>query len=666
MDEHLDTSWCPVCERLILPKRYTVPVAPVAPPVPPQPIRASSPAPSALRASQTTRGKNGTIKARPNAHGGGLLHGTGRVRPGGGLRRDNTVKLNKSPSKVAQLLPEPQLPPAPVKTRTVIDQSQTPLYCSEECRSQDHHLDMSELPMDYYHHEDRPFSPHPAFLNPASRSPPPASPTLPPVPPNSWSARLSDAEQSDSSSATSTSYGTSSHGQPSPTDEPPRPRVERQDSWDFSSHPIPPPIPPMPLHPHRPQAAVDPLRHCKPKVEKENGGYNGGIMMAARRLASLLHPPRESTELSPPSIPSIFGFGAAPKPKVDVTSKKQKRNSAPAAPFDWQALVYNYGTPSGERPSFGSPSRESNVVKEEPAPPPRRPSPSRAQSVAELYAKYPLRTSLSRPTPSRSNSLASLPTTSTSYDTSYASTTQARSLERENIRSPTFSTGSEPSERRRRRHEPRSLLPPGAEGKLLVPDVKLKRFSASSPTQPPPRPLSTASFAESASAYSGTSSRSRISLSRNQSEASIARSQLGSVREEESDASTARHRRRRDRRSMISTEECNGPSSFPERRRLGMESRTWSYDNVAMPTYPVMPAIPVRQIRHAKVFVADGEDVSLVISQRPLNADERDRKDTEVSRKRGEEGGKEGWWVNLESEVMVIPERKRLFLFAGK
>ncbi|TDL19339.1 hypothetical protein BD410DRAFT_792385 [Rickenella mellea] len=560
MDGHLDTL-CLVCDRLILPKWYTVPVAPVSPPVPPQPIRASSPAPSALRASQTTRGKNGTVKVRPNAHGGGHLHGTGRVRPGGCLRRDNTVKLNKSPSKVAQPLPEPQLPQHPVKTRTVIDQSQTPLHCSEECRSQDHHL--AKLSVDFYHQEDRPFSPHPAFLNPASCSPPPASPTLPPVPPNSWFSRLSDAEQSDSSRATSTSYGTLSHGQPSPTDEPSHPRVKRQDSWDLSTYPIPPPILPMPLHPHRPQAPVDPLRHSKPKVEKENGGYNGETMMAARRLASLLHALQQSAELSPPSIPSFFCFGER-KQKVDVTSKREKHKSAPPAPFDWQALVYDHGTPSDEHPSFGSPSCESNVVKEKPK---RR----------QLYVRH-------------------------------------------------------------RFNEPRPLVPRCVEGRFPVPDVEPTRFSASSPTPFHPRPLSTASYAESASASacSGNLSRSGISLSRNQSEASVARFQLGSVREKESHASTTGHRKRSYRRSMISTEECNGPSSLPERRRLAMASRNWSYDNVAMLTYPVMPAIPVKQIQHEKIFVADGEDISLTASRRPLNVDERDHMDTEVSRRRGE------------------------------
>ncbi|TDL16400.1 hypothetical protein BD410DRAFT_795418 [Rickenella mellea] len=429
-------------------------------------------------------------------------------------------------------------PPAPVKTRTVIDQSQTSLYCSE-VRSQDHHLDMSKLPVDLYH-EDRPFSPHPAFLNPASHSPPPASPTLPPLPPNSCSARLSDAEQSGSSCATSTGYGTLSHDQPSPTEEPPRPCVERQDSWDL------------------PTSSSTLSTH-----EKENGGYNGGTMMAARRLASLLHALQQSAELSPPSIPSCFCFGA-PKQKVEVTSKREKHKSAPPAPFDWQALVYNHGTPSDEHPSFGSPSRESNVVKEKPT---RR----------QLYVRNTC-------------------------------------------------------------NKPRPLVPRRVEGRSLVPDVEPMRFSASSPTPFHPRPLSTASYPEfaSASAYSGNLSRSSISLSRNQSEANVARSQLGSVREKESHASTTGHRKRSDRGSMISTEECNGPLSLPERRRLAMASRNWSYDNVAMLTYPVMPAIPVKQIRHEKIFVADGEDISLTASRRPLNVDERDRMDTEVSRRRGE------------------------------
>ncbi|THH09100.1 hypothetical protein EW145_g2254 [Phellinidium pouzarii] len=146
--------------------------------------------PPAVRQSQTSRCKNGTIKVR--AGGGGLVHGTGRVRPGGGLRT-NTGNKNKSPLRQETQLAEAQAAAAaaapaagPVRMRTVIDQEQTPLYCSDECRQAD--LDMSwpvappsaraVLDAEFDGHLKYPnLGAHPSQLNPARASPPPASHT---------------------------------------------------------------------------------------------------------------------------------------------------------------------------------------------------------------------------------------------------------------------------------------------------------------------------------------------------------------------------------------------------------------------------------------------------------------------------------------------------------
>ncbi|KAJ7175981.1 hypothetical protein C8R46DRAFT_1214422 [Mycena filopes] len=92
-----DASWCAVCDRQIIPKRIQVPIQPPTPNPPPSPQHDSP-----------RRAKQGTIRQRS-----GLVHGTGRVRPNG------TIKA------------------APVKTRTEIDQSPAPLYCSDECRHKD-------------------------------------------------------------------------------------------------------------------------------------------------------------------------------------------------------------------------------------------------------------------------------------------------------------------------------------------------------------------------------------------------------------------------------------------------------------------------------------------------------------------------------------------------
>ncbi|KAH8108897.1 hypothetical protein DFH11DRAFT_1731468 [Phellopilus nigrolimitatus] len=89
-----------------------------------------------------------------------------------------------------------QLPSTLVRTRTVINQLQTPLYCSEACPKKD--LEWSwPIPMSNAREilEHRPpainrdkrvsLAAHPAQLNPAHVSPPPPSPTLLPVLPNS-------------------------------------------------------------------------------------------------------------------------------------------------------------------------------------------------------------------------------------------------------------------------------------------------------------------------------------------------------------------------------------------------------------------------------------------------------------------------------------------------
>jgi len=69
------------------------------------------------------------------------------------------------------------------------------------------------------------------------------------------------------------------------------------------------------------------------------------------------------------------------------------------------------------------------------------------------------------------------------------------------------------------------------------------------------------------------------------------------------------------------------PYSIPTTKRPGVETRSWSYDNVT--TYPVMPMPPRKEIRYER-RVVDG--VTTVV----------------------------------ETEVEVQPQLKRLFLFPGK
>ncbi|EJD45699.1 hypothetical protein AURDEDRAFT_184628 [Auricularia subglabra TFB-10046 SS5] len=170
MDEHLETSWCPVCDKLIQPRRYQVVLSqdgtqtpanvassdqPTQPPLhqqpPAAPAAASKPpahpaAPAPRNPSPTGSARNAAAAARgrrPTRAGYGLVHGTGRVKPGGGLRRDSD-DAGRATRSALMLPPPPPPSPAsvrpatfPPKVRTLIDQDQTPLYCSEKCRQLD-------------------------------------------------------------------------------------------------------------------------------------------------------------------------------------------------------------------------------------------------------------------------------------------------------------------------------------------------------------------------------------------------------------------------------------------------------------------------------------------------------------------------------------------------
>lgn len=137
-----DTSWCPVCDRQIQPKRFLVPVAP--PPIPAPAPPPSSPHSPALRRSTKN---SGTIRQRP-----GLVNGTGRLKPNGSLRQ------SKSPVPA----------PPPLKHRVVIDQGPTPLYCSDECQMADIN---HGLPHNFHpDREPRSFSPVSFSSRPATDS----------------------------------------------------------------------------------------------------------------------------------------------------------------------------------------------------------------------------------------------------------------------------------------------------------------------------------------------------------------------------------------------------------------------------------------------------------------------------------------------------------------
>lgn len=530
MDEHLDTSWCPVCDRQILPKRYSVPIIPPQPILPTQPTTAApttTATNNAVKQSQTTRGKHGTIKAR--VQGGGLLHGTGRVRPGGGLRRDSghnvpalqqiqhpTTNTNAgkrlSPQKLALQQQEQvrqleaarqaqqaaiDLAAAQPRQRTVIDQAQTPLYCSDECMRQDLELSLSAATTQPIHTTRARLGMHPSQLNPERASPPPPSPVLPPVPPNSYRTpglRLSMSEESDadSSSATGTSFSNSeaSHSHSSPVEV---------GEW---------------------------------RREKEEKDAQEGLMsVAARKLST------------------FFSTGNARQAREEATRRDRAalearlRASPPNKPAEQQPSA------ADELPKISTSHSDSNR--------PGLSNAQRAQSAIELYSKYPLFTKNNNKAKLRARgTLAASPTVSASYQPasgiidaapapirtshsrarSTASSTvegRPRSVDRVSIFDEDGALAPEFAGRKLNKaytsQSPRPILAKGLEGRLLVPDVLLKPSGSASGSlgdnsSPVPRVNSMASAG--------------LRMTRSRSEASVPRastgmkSALGSVKEE--------------------------------------------------------------------------------------------------------------------------------------
>lgn len=432
MDEHLDTSWCPVCDKLILPRRYAVAIE--APP----PVLAPPP----LARQPSGRGKaggtaNAHLKALARNHGGGLLHGTGRIRPGGGLKR-NASTSNMVPT-LQQQQPAPAIPIA-ARERIVIDQGQTPLYCSDECRKAD--LELANIPLSRSAPMDFPvlqhqLGTHQFQLNAAVASPPPPakpSPILQPVQldssrsaSNGQTTRsglhlsLSEVENSDSSLTAMSNYATSDASQTSP-------ETEEQKT----------------------------LTDQKQRVGEDNAELQGVSAQLAKLLVNA-----EQTEL---------------------------RTSSTTAAF--QPLSVNSAVDR-------SPPKSSACV-QSPISPTSPAAKARAKSAIELYAKYPLFSksrSTSRSASRQNLNLTAAPTVSGSYTDAYAISTstpssitqmspeQAASLPQSPVSPSTqdIPAGFEnlaklyAGRKLSTRHtEPRSILAKGAEGKLLVPNVKLK------------------------------------------------------------------------------------------------------------------------------------------------------------------------------------------------
>ncbi len=327
-------------------------------------------------------------------------------------------------------------------------------------------------------------------------------------------------------------------------------------------------------------------------IEFDND-YQSGIMMAARRIKETLCSQSDTTKTVRSSgqaperrpIPgwtdgsdswrsSVYSL-ASPNTPISSTSLS-RRDERPAA---YSSFVASPHRSTGVYSTIGDNNTPMTPIQS--AGPSRLSSAARANTSDDLYSKYAL--AFSRRSDSRSSLSGSAP--------------QAQSF---------------PAPTRRREQ---NILKPGAEGKLLVPDVKLKASSSTS--------IHSNDGASVSSWRSGsTRSYMRSPLSRQGSEVSV---------ESGSD-------------SMDALPDHELPCSLPTMKRPTVESmffhgrllwrsngactaRSWSYDNVT--TYPVMRMPRRKEVRYER-RVVDG--VATVV----------------------------------ETEVEVQPELKRLFLFPGK
>jgi hypothetical protein len=513
-----------------------------------------------LPAPRQSRRTTGTIRQKGGA--GGLVRGTGRVKPNG------TIKRSDPKRDAVSAPPTVQVAPAVMKHRTVIDQSPTPLYCSDECRLEDLNSMYGCLSLDYNPNRD-----------------PRDSPPLPPVPHNSFSTISSLADDSDCSSPSTSpdSQGSTLASERNPflSEHPDlNPSIAALARiYDF------PPLPPRPtILDEEPREAP---------IEFDND-YQSGVMMAARRIKETLCTHSDSTRTVRPS---------GQNPRAAIPGWTDGSDS-------WRTSVYSLASPTSPVSSTGPTSRDerpaaySSFVA----------SPHRSTGVYSTIGENNTPMASMHSAGSSRLSAAARANTSDDLYSKYALAFSRRSDSRSSLSGSAPQAQSFPAPARRREQ---NILKPGAEGKLLVPDVKLKASSSSS---------FHSNDGASVSSWRSGSTRSNVRspLSRQGSEISV---------ESESDSADALTGHHELPRSMPMLKRPTIEGVFPSHDHLlsspdiGSSARSWSYDNVT--TYPVMPMPPRKEVRYER-RVVDG--VTTVV----------------------------------ETEVEVQPQLKRLFLFPGK
>ncbi|KAF9013525.1 hypothetical protein BDQ17DRAFT_1387048 [Cyathus striatus] len=261
--------------------------------------------------------------------------------------------------------------------------------------------------------------------------------------------------------------------------------------------------------------------------------YNSGIMMAGKLIESMCPKP------SKPS-PSYRGVRQPPKELKPVPGWTDGSNA-------WRSTVYGFSSPKTTPESL----EESSKAYRGFVASPHRSSHGVYSTVGDSKAPTPTSTRSALST-------GSLPSTTNDMLSKFSQSLNRRSESRATLYP---------------RRE-RSIVKPGAEGKLLVPDVKLKVGSGSS--------------ASLSSTWSTASSRRSV------------RSPLsaGSCDGESSDEDA-------------STQRCDSAASLPHvHRRPVVETRSWSYDNLK--TYPIMQLPPKKEKRLEK-HIVDGKEVEVEV-----------------------------------------------------
>jgi hypothetical protein len=377
-----------------------------------------------------------TPVARTKSSGGrsrGLVHGTGRAKALSTQKRSNS-KANVAPAPFAPLEPAAPMPAAPpvavavpTKTRTVIDQGPTPLYCSDECRL----ADMYEQGTGY------------AFdFNPDRHRPARGDSVASALRPVRASSQHSDPESVASSADTDCSSASGASRRVSArTYEEMGPSIATlADAYGW--RPLEAPLP-----------APAPARAPAPASEMPFG-----TIMAARRRKAILNPEQPASAsgryTSPAARYTASRQQAQRQPvpgwtdgsdawRADVYSMSPPRDWTKANPFDPDNRAASYGTVSAlsHRPTAAVVSTASEHPLA-PAPATSAPGPDTLRSAyrggALREASSPLTAFFPGPSslPARSGSLAGRTTREV------------------------------------------GILPPQAEGRLLVPDVKLKRTTS--------------------------------------------------------------------------------------------------------------------------------------------------------------------------------------------